>query len=386
MLFCHQVFIFVIIMKRAYKFKLKPTCKQQHKLLQHFGCVRFIYNWGLDKKKRAYETDKTTLSYIDLAKDLTKFKQQPTFLWLKEVANESLQQSLRCLDSAFANFFKNHKGYPKFKSKHKSTDSCKFINAVRFDFEKWKVKVPKVGWVKLCQNKSFDLSKVKIGTLTVSRDRCDEYWCSIVVENHTPLPPKTKVTEDTTVGIDLGIKDFATLSNGEKIANHKFLEKGQYRLKRLQFYHSRTKKGSKNRELLRYKIAVQHRRITNLRLDFLHKLSTNLIRTYGSICLEDLNVKGMMKNHCLANGISSVAWNEFVRQLSYKSDWFGKNVLFIGRFEPSSKTCNHCGYVNRELTLKDRKWTCSQCGELLDRDVNAALNIKKMGIQQSQMK
>ena len=384
--FCHQVLIVIDIMKRAYKFKLKPTCKQQQKLLQHFGCSRYIYNWGLDRKKNAYETDKTTLSYIDLAKDLTKLKQQPTHLWLKDVANESLQQSLRCLDSAFANFFKNHKGYPKFKSKRYSTDSCKFVNNICFDFENWKVKVPKIGWVKLCQNKSFDLSKVKIGTLTVSRDRCNEYWCSIVVDNYIPLPPKTKVTEDTTVDIDLGIKDFAALSNGEKIANNKFLEKGQYRLKHLQFYHSRTKKGSKNRERLRYKIAVQHRRITNRRLDFLHKLSTDLIRTYGSICLEDLNVKGMMKNHCLANGISSVAWNEFVRQLSYKSDWYGRNVLFIGRFEPSSKTCNHCGYVNRELTLKDREWTCPQCGEVLDRDVNAALNIKKMGLQQSQVR
>ena len=134
------------------------------------------------------------------------------------------------------------------------------------------------------------------------------------------------------------------------------------------------------------KIAVQHRRIANRRLNFLHKLSTNLIRTYSSICLEDLNVKGMMKNHCLANGISSVAWNEFVRQLTYKSDWYGRNVIFIGRFEPSSKTCNHCGYVNCELTLKDREWTCPQCGELLDRDVNAALNIKKMGLQQSQVR
>ena len=323
---------------------------------------------------------------LTLRKELTKLKQQPTHLWLKDASAESLQQSLRCLDSAFANFFKNHKGYPKFKSKHKSTDSCKFINAVLFDFENWKVKVPKVGWVKLCQNKSFDLSKVKIGTLTVSRDRCNEYWCSIVVDNYIPLPPKTKVTEDTTVGIDLGVKDFATLSNGEKIANHKFLEKGQYRLKNLQFYHSRTKKGSKNRERLRYKIAVQHRRITNRRLDFFHNLSSELIRTYGSICLEDLNVKGMMQNHCLANGISSVAWNEFVRQLTYKSDWYGRNVLFIGRFEPSSKMCNHCGYINSDLTMKDRKWTCQQCGEVLDRDVNAALNIKKMGLQQSQVK
>ena len=172
MLFCHQFFIFIIIMKRAYKFKLKPTCKQQQKLLQHFGCARFIYNWGLDKKKRAYETDKKTLSYVDLAKELTKLKQQPTFLWLKEVAN----------------------------------------------------------------------------------------------------------------------------------------------------------------------------------------------------------------------GISSVAWHEFVRQLSYKSEWFGKNVIFIGRFEPSSKTCNHCGYINSELVLKDRELTCPQCGEVLDRDVNAALNIKKMGLQQSQVR
>ena len=370
-------------MNRAYKFKIKPTCNQQQKLSQHFGCARFIYNWGLDRKKIAYETDKTTLSYVDLAKELTKLKQQPTFVWLKNAANESLQQSLRCLDSAFANFFKKHNGYPKFKSKHNSTCSCKYINSVHFDFENWNVKIPKVGWVKLCKNKPFDLSKVKIGTLTVSKDHCNEYWCSIVVEDYIPLPPKAKVTEDTTIGIDLGIKDFATLSNGNKVTNHKFFEKGQYRLRHLQYHHSRAKKGSKNRERLRHKIAAQHRRITNLRLDFLHKLSTDLIRTYGSICLEDLNVKGMMKNHCLANGISSVAWHEFVRQLTYKSEWYGKNVMFIGRFEPSSKTCNHCGYVNSNLTLKEREWTCPQCGEVFDRDVNAALNIKKIGLLSS---
>lgn len=367
-------------MKRAYKYKLKPTVRQQQMLLQHFGCCRFIYNWGLSRKKETYVNEKKSIGYLQLAKELTLLKNDGEHGWLKDVANESLQQSLRNLDNAFTQFFKAKKGFPKFKSKKHSKNVCKFINNVRFDFDKWKVRIPKMGWTKICRNKSFDLSKCKIGTLTVSQDKCGVFWCVIIVENGESLKPKIKVSEETAVGIDLGIKDFAILSDGTKYGNNKFLENGQKKLKRLQRRFSKAQKGSKRRERLRIKIARQHQKISNRRSDFLHKLTTDLTRCFDTICLENLNVQGMMKNHHLSNAISSVAWNEFVRQLAYKAEWNGKNLIFIGRFEPSSKTCSCCGYVKKDLTLNDRHWVCPQCGTSHDRDVNAAINIRNFGL------
>lgn len=367
-------------MKRAYKYKLKPTMRQQHMLLQHFGCCRFIYNWGLDRKKNAWTNEKKTIGYLQLARELTLLKNDGEHGWLKDVANESLQQSLRNLDNAFTQFFKAKKGFPKFKSKRRSKNVCKFINNVRFDFDKWKVRIPKMGWTKLCFNKPFDLSKCKIGTLTVSQDKCGDFWCVIIVEDGETSKPKAKVSEETSVGIDLGIKDFAILSDGTKYGNCKFLERGQKRLKKLQHHFSKAQKGSRRKERLRLKIAKQHRKISNRRSDFLHKLTTDLTRRFDTICLENLNVQGMMQNHHLANAISSVAWNEFVRQLAYKAEWNGKNVIFIGRFEPSSKTCSCCGYVKKDLTLKDRSWVCPKCGVSHDRDINAAINIRNFGL------
>lgn len=367
-------------MKRAYKYKIKPTCKQQHQLQQAFGCARFIYNWGLDKKTKAWTNEHKTVTYFELAKELTKLKQTEEYEWLKDVPNVCLQQSLRNLDNAYTQFFKAKKGFPKFKSKKKSKDVSKYVEAVHYDFENWKVKIPKCGWVKLCHNKPFDLSICKIGTLTVSRDKCGEYWCTIVVEDNTPQKSKAKISEGTSVGIDLGIKDYAILSDGTKYSNPKYYEHNKRRLKILQQRFARTQKGSNRHEVMRLKVARQYRKITNMRNDFLHKLTTDLVRRYDTICLENLNVEGMMKNHNLAMAIQSASWGEFVIQIKYKSEWFGKNVIFIGRFEPSSKTCSKCGHVNNELTLKDREWVCPICGEHHDRDVNAAINIKKFAL------
>lgn len=367
-------------MKRAYKYKIKPTMKQQHQLLQAFGCARFIYNWGLDKKTKAWVNEHKTITYFELAKELTLLKKEEDYKWLRDVPSECLQQSLRNLDNAYTHFFKAKKGFPKFKSKKKSKESLKYLNTVKFDFEKWKVWIPKCGLVKLCLNKSFDLSASKIGTLTVSRDKCGDYWCSIVVEDNKPQKSKAKISEKTSVGIDLGIKDYAILSDGTKYSNPKYFERSQARLAVLQHKFARAKKGSNRREVIRLKVAKQHRKITNMRTNFLHKLTTDLVRQYDTICLENLNIEGMMKNHNLAKSIQSASWGEFIRQIRYKSDWFGKNVIFIGRFEPSSKTCNHCGYVNNNLKLSDRWWVCPNCGERLDRDINAAINIKKFAL------
>lgn len=368
---------------RTYKYKIQPTYKQQTCLNKAFGCCRFIYNWGLEQKVQTYKQTKKAIGYVELAHELTKLKNDGEHEWLKEVNNVSLQQSLRNLDAAFVRFFREKKGFPKFKSKKNTKDSAKYISGVHFDFDKWEVKIPKCGWVKLCQNKPFDLD-VKYGTLTVSKDHCGEYWCSIVVYD-VDEKSKAKISNETAVGIDLGIKDYAILSNGIKYGNPKFLEKGHEKLKKLQQRFTRTQKKSKRHEVLRLKVARQYRKITNRRVDFLHKLSTDLVKCYDTICLEDLNIEGMMKNHKLANSIQSAAWSEFVRQLKYKSEWYGKNILFIGRFEPSSKTCSKCGYIKNDLMLKDREWVCPICGEYHDRDVNAAINIKDFALHKQNL-
>ena len=372
-------------MIKSYKYKLKPTVKQQQQLNMFFGCARFIYNWGLNQKIQTYKQDKKTVSYIEIARELTNLKKQEEYMWLCKCPAETLQQSLRCLDMAFVRFFREKKGFPKFKSKKESKDSVKFITCVHFNFEDWKVKIPKIGWTKLCKNKTFDLSSCKIGTLTVSRDKCGEYWCTIVVDNLQPKPSKTKIVLETAVGVDLGIKDYAILSDGTKYGNPKYLEKYSRKLAHLNKVFARSKKDSKNHEKLRMKLARLHRRIAYMRSDFTHKLSTDLIRRFDTICLENLNVEGMMKNHHLANSIQSAAWSEFVRQLEYKAELYGKNVVYIGRFEPSSKTCSKCGYINSELTLATREWTCPQCGEHHDRDVNAAINIRDFALHKQNL-
>jgi putative transposase len=372
------------IMLKAYKYKIKPNSQQQELLQKFFGCVRFIYNWGLERKTSAYKENGTKVGYVELARELTSLKKTEEHQWLNECSNESLQQSLRCLDNAFTNFFRKKGKYPKFKSR-KGKNSAKFINSVHFDFDNWTVKLPKLGKIKLCKNRTFDQSKCKQGTCTVSRDHCGTYWCVITVDDLHPKVARTKPLKETAVGIDLGIKDYAILSDGTKFTNPKHLEKAQRKLAWLQRDFARTAKGSKNHEKMRVKVAKCYRTISNQRNDFLHKLSTHLVRNYDTICLEDLNVKGMEQNHHLTRAIQDAAWSEFVRQLEYKSEWYGKNVLFIGRFEPSSKLCHKCGYINRDLKLSDREWTCPICGEHHDRDINAAINIKEIAFDKQNL-
>lgn len=372
-------------MLKAYKYKINPNMQQQELLLKFFGCTRYVYNWGLNLKTSAYKENGIKIGYSELAKELVNVKKQSEYEWLNECPGVSLQQSLRCLDNAFTMFFRKNGKYPKFKSKKHSKDSAKFIQSVHFDFENWVVKLPKLGKVKLCKNRTFNQSTCKQGTCTVSRDHCGTYWCVIMVDDLQPKPTKAKLVKDNAVGIDLGIKDYAILSNGTKFTNPKHLEQAMRKLAWLQRDFSRTKKGSKNHEKMRVKVAKCYRSISNQRNDFLHKLSTHLVRNYDTICLEDLNVKGMEQNHHLARAIQGAAWSEFVRQLEYKSEWYGKNVLFIGRFEPSSKLCHKCGYINRELKLSDREWVCPVCGEHLDRDINAAINIKEIAFDKQNL-
>lgn len=372
-------------MIKAYKYKIKPDYKQQALLSQFFGCARFIYNWGLEKKTYAYKENSTSITYVQLAKDLTLLKKQEEYKWLSQCANECLQQSLRNLDVAFTAFFRKKAKYPNFKSKKNSRDSIKFINTVYFNFDNWKVKLPKIGWVKLCKNRVWNQDTCKQGTVTVSKDKCGTYWLSVVVDNQRPNTNKKSITCETAVGVDLGIKDYAILSDGTKYTNPKHLDKSQKMLAHWQKTFARTKQGSNRHEKARLQVAKCYRNITNQRIDFLQKLSTDLIKKYDTICLEDLNIKGMGQNHHLARAISDAAWGEFVRELTYKSEWYGKNVVYIGRYEPSSKLCHCCGYINKDLKLSDREWKCPICGEHHDRDVNAAINIKKIALEKQNL-
>lgn len=368
-------------MIKSFKYRLNPTKSQIVQMEKTFGCCRYIYNWALDLKIKAYQESKKSLSAVDLCKELTLLKQKEDHLWLKEVSNESLQQSIRCLDSAFTKFFREHAGFPKFKSKHRDKSTFKNINSVKIDFENNKIKIPILGWVKFYKNRSFE---GKIGTITVSKSSTGKYYVSVLVEDGNSLPEKNPIVPSTSVGIDVGLKDFAVLSNGQVFQNPKYLEKFSKRLACLQRRLSRKKKRSNRYKKAKLTVAICHERIKNRRQDFLHKVSKRIISENQTVIIEDLNVEGMLKNHCLAKGISSVAWNEFFRMLQYKAEWNGVNLIKIGRFEPSSKMCS-CGHINKDLKLSDRKWICPCCGSENDRDLLAAQNIKKFGLEKQNL-
>lgn len=370
-------------MFKAYKYKLIPNQEQMETLSKYFGSVRFVYNWGLNKKIETHKESGKSISCFQLINELTLLKKQEGFEWLKECPRDTLDQSLRNLDAAFSNFFKKNAKYPKFKSKKCSRDSVKFRMSVHFDFIDWTVKLPKIGKVDLCKNRTFNQATCKQGICTVSRDHCGTYWCVVTVDDLQEMPSKAEISKDSSVGIDLGIKDYAILSDGRKFSNPKHLENTKNRLEHLQKVLARKEKGSKNYEKMRIKVAKLHRKIANKRNDYLHNLSSYLVNNYKTICLEDLNIKGMTKNHHLARAIQDASWGEFTRQLQYKSDWNGDNIIYIGRFEPSSKTCSVCGYKKDDLKLSDRSWVCPQCGTKHDRDINAAINIKEMAFKYS---
>jgi putative transposase len=364
---------------KFFKYELYPTEEQKVLIEKHFGCARFVYNWALDLKKKSYEQKKKKLSYFDTSSLLTKKKQEERFLWLNEVQAQSLQMSLRNLDNAFTSFFEKQHGFPKFKSKHTSRKSFQYPSGVRIDFEKNEIHLPKLKNVKSSLYRKFE---GKIKTCTVSKSTTNRYYISVLVETTDDKIEKKPVQESTTIGIDLGLKHFVITSNKEKFDNPRFLRKSEQRLKVLQRQLSKKKKGSKNREDSRFELARCHEHVRNQRKDYIHKITYKLTHEnqVDTICMEDLNVEGMLKNHCLAKSISDIAWSEFRRQMIYKCDWYGKNIIHIGRFEPSSKTCSICGYSKKDLTLADREWQCPDCNTLHDRDENAATNIKKFGL------
>jgi putative transposase len=300
--------------------------------------------------------------------------------WLSEVDSQSLQMAVRNLDNAFTRFFKEKKGFPKFKSKKASRESFQLPQRVSVDFDKSLLNIPKFReGISAVFHRRFE-GKVK--TVTISRTPTNKYYASILVENDAELPSLPQIEESSAIGIDTGIKTFLTISDGRTFENPKFLKKSARKLRRLQRQHSRSKKGSNRREKSRKRLARQYEKVTNQRRDYIHKVTANLtsdsqVRT---ICIEDLNVKGMVKNRNLAKSLHDVSLGLFYEILTYKCQWRGINLVQIGRFEPSSKICNCCGYVKNDLTLKDRSWWCPNCQVWHDRDLNASINIKKFGL------
>lgn len=364
-------------MLKAFKYRLYPKPKQQVLLNKHLGCVRYIYNWALEKKIKYYQQQNKSLSCFELHKQLTQLKKQQETEWLKEVNSQSLQQSITHLDNAFTRFFREKKGFPKFKSKHKRQSfSCP--QNIKIDWHNSTVKLPKIGEIKAIFSRSFE---GKIKTCVVSKTRTNKYFISILVETPDKPKSKPKIKKSKAVGIDLGLKEFVIDSNGNKIDNPRYLRKSEDRLKVLQHRASKKKKGSNNRKKAFLKVAKQHEKIRNQRDDFLHKVSSKIISENQTVCLETLSVQNMMKNHKLAKSIADASWSRFVEFLKYKAKWYGVNILQIGRFEASSKTCSCCGWIKKDLTLDVRKWKCEECGVLHDRDVNAALNIKNFALQ-----
>ena len=356
---------------KAYKFRLLPTEDQSILLSKHFGCVRFVYNHFLREKRDHYLLNRKTLNYNTCAGNLVKMKREG-FEWLKEVNSQSLQSALMNLETAYGNFFKKKSKFPKFKSKKNNYDS--FTCPASVAIFNNKVEIPKFGeGIHFIKHREL---KGKICSATISRTPTGKYYISILTEQEpTKHLPKT----GKNIGIDLGIKDFAITSEGQRYTNPKFLYKFQRKLKAAQQHLSRKQKGSNSRERARIKVAKIYEKITNSRNDMQHKVSMSLIKKYDMIALEDLNVKGMIKNHCLSKAISDSSWSSFVAKLLYKAQWYGKELIKIDRFFPSSKTCSDCGHINQNLTLDVRNWTCV-CGSKHDRDVNASKNILKRAL------
>jgi len=358
--------------KRAYQFRFYPTAEQKITLAQTFGCVRFVYNWGLLTRKTAYFQHGESLSYNDLAARLPALKH--AYPWLAEVSSVPLQQALRHLDRAFVNFFEGRAEYPTFKKKQHEQSATYASNAFTWDGKALtlaKMQVPlDIRW-----HRSLP-KDAKPSSVTISKDRANRSFVSILVEEEIkPLPTTPKM-----VGLDLGITSMVVLSSGESVGNPRYFAKEEKRLAKAQRRLARKKKGSKNRHKARRKVARLHARIADRRRDYQHKLSTRIVHENQVICVESLAVKNMVKNHSLAKAIADVGWGEFVRQVEYKATWYGRTLVKIDKWYPSSKTCSTCKHVLDSLTLDRREWVCPECGVVHDRDTNAAMNILAEGL------
>lgn len=357
--------------------RLYPNKEQEVLLSKHFGSIRCVYNMFLDRRTRFYleakekQLAKKTLTYVDMAKELTKIKEQPETEWLNEINSQSLQQALKHLDGAYNRFFKKLAKFPRFKSK-KNKQSFRVPQFV-------KVELGKIYFPKFKEGIRMDDHRGIVGEInnaTITKNKAGQYYACIGVTRE--ISPKMKTNK--TVGIDLGLKSLVTCSDGQKFDNIKTTKKYEKLLRIRQKELSRSKKGSNGRNKARLKVGKIQVKIANIRHNHLHQITSKLIRENQTIVCEDLSVKNMMANHCLAKSIGDASWGELVRQLTYKADWYGKKVIKIDRYFPSSKTCSHCGYVNGNLSLNMRDWDCPRCQTHLDRDWNASQNILRQGL------
>jgi putative transposase len=360
--------------KRAYKFRFYPTPQQAEVLARTFGCARFAYNHMLRQRTDAWFQRMEKVNYNQTSAMLTALKKTPEHAWLNEVSSVPVQQSLRHLQTAFSNFFARRAGYPAFKHK----DGAQAAEYTTSAF-KWDGKALKLAKMDKSLNIRFSRTLPKavvVSTVTVSKDTANRYFVSMLCTDQVTARNKAAGK----VGIDLGLTHFAILSTGEKVAAPNTFRRNETRLAKLQRRLAKKQKGSANRRKARLKVARLHAKITDSRRDFLHKLSTRLINENQVIVIESLAVSNMQKNRCLSKSISDAGWSEFVRQLEYKAHWYGRELIGIDKWYPSSKRCSGCGHTAKAMPLKVREWTCPECGIIHDRDINAARNVLAAGL------
>ena len=350
-----------MLIRKAFKYRIYPNSTQQQALAVQFGHARYVYNWGLGQSQERYG------GYTALTKALTELKRQKETIWLRQAHSQILQQSLKNLDKAWRNYFEKRGKYPRFKSKN-ARQSVRYPQPKENWLGEKCIRLPKVGYVKIVLHRPIEGT---LKSITVSKSKSGKYYVSLQCEIEIEEPQRS----GGCVGIDLGLTDYVTLSTGEKVKPPQSYRKALKRRNRLNKQLSRKKKGSANRNKARQRLARLDERISNQRKDFQHKLSRGLIDENQVVGLEDLNVAGMLKNHSLAMSIQDASWSEFVRQLAYKGDWYGCDIVVVDRFFPSTKLCSACGVGNGALQLGDRRWCCTNCGSRHDRDVNAAINI-----------
>ena len=360
---------------RAFKYRIYPSLAQAEAIRQACGCRRFVYNWGLEKKQAAFQNG-SKISAVDLINMLPDLKK--TVPWLKETNAQSLQTTLRDLDIAFTRFFKRIGGFPTFKKKGKSRESFHIPQNFKVSQGESSIIIPKIGRIKTVFDRTPDGN---FKSVTISMSSSGKFFASVLCEQNVDDPKLKPVDPKTTMGLDVGIKTFAVCSDGKRFEQPQTIKRSRSRIEFLSRQLSKKQKGGKNWKKAKIELARAYERLTNQRTDFLHKTSHQLAdeNQVGTICVEDLNIKGMMQNRCLARRIKEMAWGELFKQLEYKCRWRGIRLIWIGRFEPSSSLCS-CGIKNTVLTLKDREWTCSVCGARHDRDLLAAQNIKRFGL------
>ena len=365
-----------MLVQKSVKLRIYPNNQQDVILLEkHFGCRRFVYNYFLNLFNVNYHQGKKKLSYVDASKILVDLKKDSETEWLKEVNSQTLQASIKDLDGAYDRFFRKLAKFPQFKSKHKSRASFKVPQHFDIDWENNLITIPKFKTPFRFRGK-FKGELNKINSVTISRTPSGKYYASI--QGEFVITPKPQV--ENCIGVDLGIKDLVITSNGEIFPNKRFLKSKLKKLKFIQRQHSRKSKDSTTRERWRKKLAIQYEKVTNQRLDYLHQITFQLINENQVICIENLNVKGMIKNHKLAQAINDVSWGTLVQFLTYKCKWNSRELVVIDRFYPSSKTCSSCSHLINEMPLNVREWICPSCGTIHDRDINAAKNILIQGL------